>query len=62
MGLTQDEYNDYVPDIWFGDKNIKDIDTSHIVEDEDEEPDPNAKASPYVIAMLGFDPDELEEE
>jgi hypothetical protein len=47
-----------VPDIWFGGKNIKDIDTSHIIEDEDEEPDPNAKASPYVIAMLGFDPDE----
>jgi hypothetical protein len=56
MALTREELNEYWPNLWVGDKQAKDIDTSDI---PDEEIDENAPASPYVIRMLGFDPDEL---
>lgn len=56
MALTREELNDYWPNIWIGDKQAKDIDTSDV---PDEEIDENAPTDPYVIRMLGFDPDEL---
>jgi hypothetical protein len=56
MDLTKDQLNTYWPDVWFGDKNIRDIDTTGV---ELEEPDDDAPTPDSVKVMLGFDPCDL---
>jgi hypothetical protein len=59
MALTREQLNDYWPDVWFGDKHIRDIDTTGVdLEDIDED----AATPEVVIAMLGFDPDKLSDD
>ena len=52
------DYIDDMPQVYFGEVSEKKVDWRKEAKEED---DDDAPASDDVIAMLGFDPDELED-